>query len=112
MEEVIIEAGRAERQYWRDLWRYRELFCFLAWRDILVRYKQTVIGVTWAVVRPFLTMVVFTFVFSKIAKLPAPSDVPYPLLVFAAILPWQFLSTAFSESSNSLISNANLISKI
>jgi len=110
--ELIIEAGRAERQYWRDLWRYRELFYFLAWRDILVRYKQTVIGIAWAVVRPFLTMVVFTFVFSKIAKLPAPSNVPYALLVFAAMLPWQFFSTALSESSNSLIGNANLISKI
>ena len=112
MQELIIEAGRSERQYWRDLWRYRELFYFLAWRDILVRYKQTVIGVAWAVVRPFLTMLVFTFVFSKIAKLPAPSDVPYALLVFAAMLPWQFFSTALSESSNSLIGNANLISKI
>jgi lipopolysaccharide transport system permease protein len=110
--ELIIEAGRAERNYWRDLWRYRELFYFLAWRDILVRYKQTVIGVAWAVIRPFLTMIVFTVVFSKIAKLPAPSSVPYPLLVMAAMLPWQFFSTSLSESSNSLISNANLITKI
>jgi lipopolysaccharide transport system permease protein len=110
--ELIIEAGRTERQYWRDLWRYRELFYFLAWRDILVRYKQTVIGIAWAVVRPFLTMVVFTFVFSKVAKLPAPSAVPYALLVFAAMLPWQFFATALSESSNSLISNSNLISKV
>src|SRR3954465_10256914 len=112
MERLIIEAGRTESLYWRDLWRYRELFYFLAWRDILVRYKQTVIGVAWALIRPFLTMVVFTFVFSKIAKLPAPDSVPYPLLVFAAMLPWQFFSTALSESSNSLIGNANLISKI
>src|SRR5881396_3004793 len=112
MDELIIEAGRAERNYWRDLWRYRELFYFLAWRDILVRYKQTVIGIAWALVRPFLTMVVFTFVFSKVAKLPAPASVPYALLVFAAMLPWQFFSTALSESSNSLITNANLISKV
>src|SRR3989454_154570 len=112
MHELIIEAGRAERNYWRDLWRYRELFYFLAWRDLLVRYKQTVIGIAWALVRPFLTMVVFTFVFSKVAKLPAPSSVPYALLVFAAMLPWQFFATALSESSNSLISNSNLISKI
>jgi len=112
MDELIIEAGRAERQYWRDLWRYRELFYFLAWRDILVRYKQTVIGIAWALIRPLLTMVVFTFVFGKIAKLPAPGAVPYALLVFAAMLPWQFFSTALSESSNSLIGNANLISKI
>jgi lipopolysaccharide transport system permease protein len=112
MSETIIEPGRAERNYWRDLWRYRELFYFLAWRDILVRYKQTVIGVAWAVIRPFLTMVVFTIVFSRIAKLPAPGAVPYALLVMAAMLPWQFFSTALSESSGSLIGNANLISKI
>jgi lipopolysaccharide transport system permease protein len=112
MQELVIEGGRAERQYWRDLWRYRELFYFLAWRDILVRYKQTVIGVAWAVVRPFLTMVVFTVVFSRIAKLPTVADVPYPLLVMAGMLPWQFFSTALSESSNSLIGNSNLISKV
>jgi len=112
MFDLIIEPGRAERNYWRDLWRYRELFYFLAWRDILVRYKQTVIGIAWAVIRPFLTMVVFTVVFSRIAKLPAPGAVPYALLVMAAMLPWQFFSTALSESSGSLIGNANLISKI
>src|ERR1044072_4624368 len=110
--DLWIEAGRTEKNYWRDLWRYRELFYFLAWRDILVRYKQTVIGVAWAVIRPFLTMVVFTFIFSRVAKLPAPGSVPYALLVMAAMLPWQFFSTALSESSNSLIGNANLISKI
>ena len=112
MSQLIIEAGRTERHYWRDLWRYRELFYFLAWRDILVRYKQTVIGIAWAVIRPFLTTVVFTVVFSRIAKLPAPGVVPYALLVMAAMLPWQFFSTSLSESSNSLIGNANLISKI
>jgi len=110
--ELIIEAGRTERHYWRDLWRYRELFYFLAWRDILVRYKQTVIGIAWAVIRPLLTTVVFTVVFSRIAKLPAPGAVPYALLVMAAMLPWQFFSTSLSESSNSLIGNSNLISKI
>lgn len=109
---LIIRAGETERQYWRDLWRYRELFYFLAWRDILVRYKQTVIGIAWALIRPFLTMLVFTVVFNRIAKLPAPGTVPYSLLVFTAMLPWQFFSTALSESSNSLIGNANLISKI
>src|SRR5208283_586385 len=93
-------------------WRYRELFYFLAWRDILVRYKQTVIGIAWAVIRPLLMTVVFTVVFSRIAKLPAPGGVPYALLVMAAMLPWQFFSTSLSESSNSLIGNANLISKI
>lgn len=112
MEEVIIEAGRAERQYWRDLWRYRELFYFLAWRDILVRYKQTVIGIAWALLRPVLTMVVFTVVFSKIAKLPTEGSAPYSILVFTAMLPWQFFANALTEASNSLIGNANLISKI
>ncbi len=110
--DLLIEAGRAEKNYWRDLWRYRELFYFLAWRDILVRYKQTVIGVAWALVRPFLTMLIFTFVFSRVAKLQAPGSIPYPLLVFAAMLPWQFFSTSLSEASNSLIGNSNLISKV
>jgi lipopolysaccharide transport system permease protein len=111
-DELVMEAGRAERQYWYDLWRYRELFHILAWRDLAVRYKQTVIGVAWALIRPVLMMVVFTVIFEKIAKLPAPGAAPYPILVFAALLPWQFFSTALSESSNSLISNANLISKV
>jgi lipopolysaccharide transport system permease protein len=109
--ELVIEAGRAERQYWQDLWRYRELFYFLAWRDILVRYKQTAIGIAWALIRPFLTMVVFTVVFGNLAKLPS-EGVPYPILVFSAMLPWQFFSNALSECSNSLIGNANLISKV
>jgi lipopolysaccharide transport system permease protein len=108
---LIIEAGRTEKQYWKDLWRYRELFYFLAWRDILVRYKQTVIGIAWALIRPFLTMVVFTVVFGQLAKLPS-QGAPYPILVFSAMLPWQFFANSLSECSNSLISNANLISKI
>lgn len=109
--ELVIEAGRIERQYWKDLWRYRELFYFLAWRDILVRYKQTAMGVAWALIRPLLTMLVFTIVFGKLAQLPA-NGVPYPILVFAAMLPWQFFANALSECSNSLIGNANLISKV
>lgn len=109
--ELVIEAGRTEKQYWQDLWRYRELFYFLAWRDILVRYKQTVIGMAWALIRPFLTMVVFTIVFGNLAKLPS-EGVPYPILVFAALLPWQFFANALAECSNSLISNGNLISKV
>lgn len=109
--ELIIEAGRTEKNYWQDIWRYRELFYFLAWRDILVRYKQTAIGVGWALIRPFLTMVVFTVVFGRLANLPS-DGVPYPILVFAAMLPWQLFSTALSECSNSLISNANLLSKV
>jgi lipopolysaccharide transport system permease protein len=111
MNELIIEAGKTEKHYWQDLWRYRELFYFLAWRDILVRYKQTVIGIAWALIRPFLTMVVFTIVFGKLAKLPS-GGVPYPIMVFAAMLPWQFFANSLQESSNSLIGNANLISKV
>ena len=109
---LIIEAGRSERQYWKDLWRYRELFYFLAWRDILVRYKQTAIGVTWALIRPLLTMIVFTVVFGNIAKLPSEGNAPYPILVFSAMLPWQFFANALSECSDSLLSNSNLISKV
>jgi lipopolysaccharide transport system permease protein len=111
MQTLVIEAGRAERHYWKDLWRYRELFYFLAWRDILVRYKQTTIGLAWALLRPLLTMLVFTLVFSKLAKLPS-DGVPYPILVFAALLPWMFFANAFTEAGNSLISNANMISKV
>jgi lipopolysaccharide transport system permease protein len=110
VQELIIEAGRTERHYWRDLWRYRELFAVLAWRDITVRYKQTLIGIAWALIRPSLTMIVFTIIFGKLAGLP--SDVPYPLLVFAGMLPWVFFSSALGEASNSLIGNANLISKV
>jgi lipopolysaccharide transport system permease protein len=110
--DLILEPGRTEKNYWGDLWRYRELFIILAWRDVTVRYKQTFIGVAWAVLRPLLTTIVFTVVFSKIAKMPAPAAVPYALLVMAANLPWQFFSTAMSEASNSMIGNANLISKV
>lgn len=109
--ELIISPGKLERNYWRDLWRYRELFYFLAWRDILVRYKQTMIGIAWSIVRPLLTMIVFTIVFGKIAKLSS-QGAPYPILVFCAMLPWQFFANSFIESSNSLIGNANLISKV
>lgn len=110
--QTILEAGRAEKNYWRDLWRYRELFQVLAWRDLSVRYKQTVIGVAWAVVRPVLTMLVFTFVFGTVANLKSHGTAPYALMVFAGLLPWQFFSTALTDSSNSLTTNANLISKV
>ena len=109
---LILEPGRAEKNYWRDLWRYRELFLILAWRDISVRYKQTIIGVAWAIIRPFLTMVVFSVIFGGLANLPSEGDAPYPLLVFAAMLPWSLFSTALGEASNSLIGSANLISKV
>ena len=109
---IILEPGRAERNYWRDLWHYRELFAILAWRDVSVRYKQTAIGVAWAVVRPFLTMVVFTVIFSRVAKLPSDGSAPYPIMVFAGMLPWFLFSSVLSEASGSLIGNANLISKV
>lgn len=109
--ELVIEPGRSGKNYWNDLWRFRELFIFLAWRDILVRYKQTVIGLAWSLIRPFLTMIVFTVIFGRLAKMP-DDGVPYPILVYAAMLPWQFFSTSFSEASNSLINNSNMLTKI
>lgn len=111
-QELILEPGRIEKNYWIDLWRFRELFIILAWRDLAVRYKQTVIGVLWAILRPFLTMVVFTLIFGRVAGLPSEGDVPYALMVFAGMLPWTLFSGSLSEASNSLIANANLISKV
>jgi lipopolysaccharide transport system permease protein len=111
-DELIIEPGRSEKNYWGDLWRFRELFLILAWRDLSVRYKQTIIGVLWAVVRPFLTMVVFTVIFGRVAGLPSVGDAPYALMVFAGMLPWTLFANSLSEASNSLVSNANLISKV
>ncbi|MCE1227371.1 MAG: ABC transporter permease, partial [Geobacteraceae bacterium] len=110
-QTLIIEAGRSELTYWKDIWRYRELLWFLSWRDILVRYKQTLIGMAWSVIRPLLTMIVFTIVFGKLAKLPS-DGVPYPILVYTAMLPWQFFANALSECSSSLITNSNLLSKV
>ncbi len=109
---LVIEPGRTEKNYWTDLWRYRELFLILAWRDVSVRYKQTVIGILWAILRPLLTMVVFTVIFGRIAKLPSDGVAPYALMVFAAMLPWTLFSNALSEASNSLINNTNLIGKV
>ena len=109
---LVLEAGRAERHYWRDLWAYRELFLILAWRDVAVRYKQTVIGVGWAIVRPFLTMVVFTVIFGRIAKLPSEAAAPYPIMVFAGMLPWFLFSTILSEASGSILGSANLVGKV
>jgi len=111
-KELIIEPGRSEKNYWRDLWLYRELFYILSWRDIKVRYKQTVIGAAWSVVRPLLTMIIFTYIFGRVAKLPTEGHAPYAIMVYAAMLPWQFFSSALSEASISLIGNTNLITKI
>src|SRR3954471_17656932 len=109
---IIIEPGRQERNYWRDLWRYRELFAVLAWRDLAVRYKQTVIGVAWALIRPLLTTIIFTVGATRIAKLTSDGDAPYALLVFAGVLPWTLFSTILSDAAASLVSNANLIGKV
>jgi lipopolysaccharide transport system permease protein len=110
--ELVIEPGRAEKNYWQDLWRYRELFYILSWRDIKVRYKQTVIGATWSIIRPLLTMVIFTIIFGRVAKLPTEGHAPYSIMVYAAMLPWMFFANALGEASNSLIGNSNLITKI
>ena len=109
--ELILEAGRASRHYWADLWRYRELLGFLAWRDIKVRYKQTVLGVLWALIQPAVTLVVFTFVFGRLAGMPA-GNAPYPLLVICGLLPWQLFAAAFSNASGSLVANTHLIAKV
>ena len=108
---LIIEAGKTEKQYWRDIWKYRELFYFLAWRDIISRYKQTVLGIAWAVIRPVLTMVVFTIIFGRIANLPS-GNIPYPILVYTAMLRWQLFSSSLTQSSESLVANAGMVSKI
>jgi len=112
MHRIIIESGRTEKNYWKDLWTFRELFYILSWRDIKVRYKQTVLGAAWSIIRPLLTTLIFTFVFNRVAKLQPPGNVPYTILVFTGMLPWQFFSNALSEASNSLIGNTNLISKV
>jgi lipopolysaccharide transport system permease protein len=111
MHEIIIEPNKTAKHLWQELWSYRELFYFLAWKDILVRYKQTVIGIAWSIVRPLLSMVILTIIFSSIAKLPS-GNTPYPILVFVATLPWQFFSTTLTMSGNSLISNVNMITKV
>lgn len=110
--ELIIEAGAFEKNYWKDLWRYRELFYILSWRDLKVRYKQTAIGAAWSVIRPVLTTIILTVVFSRVAKFQAPGAVPYALMVFVGMLPWQFFANSLSEASNSLIGNAHLITKV
>lgn len=111
MPELIIEADRIERQYWSDLWRYRELFLFFVWRDLLVRYKQTIVGVSWSLIRPLLTVLVLTVVFGRLSKMPT-GGYPYPAIVLCGMLPWQFFSSAMSECGNSLVSNSNMISKV
>jgi lipopolysaccharide transport system permease protein len=108
---VVLEPGKSDKHYWSDVFQYRDLFWVLARRDVSVRYKQTVIGILWAVLRPLLTMLVFTLIFGKIAKLPS-EGVPYSLLVFTGMIPWFFFSSSVTESSSSLVANSNLLSKV
>ncbi|MBK7852944.1 MAG: ABC transporter permease [Bacteroidetes bacterium] len=109
--DIILEQNRRVANYWKDLWKFRGLFYFLSWRDILVRYKQTAIGIAWSIIRPLVTMVIFTIIFGKLAKLP-DGGIPYVLLVCAGMLPWQFFANAFSEASNSLVANSSMLSKV
>jgi lipopolysaccharide transport system permease protein len=111
-EEILTEPGQGFRHYWRDIWRYRELFYILAWRDVAVRYKQTVAGEAWALVQPFISMVIMTVIFGKLAGLPSQGGAPYAIMVFAAMLPWQFFANSLSAASQSLVNNSNLISKV
>jgi lipopolysaccharide transport system permease protein len=110
--KIVIESGKTEKNYWKDIWRYRELFYILSWRDIKVRYKQTTLGILWAIIRPLLTMVVFTFVFGRLAHMKVQGNAPYAIMVYAGLLPWQFFSNALSESSSSLVDNERLITKV
>src|ERR1051325_11274051 len=112
MDELIIQPNVPYGHYWRDIWRYRELFYILAWRDVAVRYKQTVAGAAWAIIQPFMSMVIMTVVFGKIAGLPSQGGAPYPIMVFAAMLPWQFFSNSLSSASQSIVANSNLVSKV
>jgi lipopolysaccharide transport system permease protein len=111
-EPIIIGPNPRNSQYWYDLWQYRELFRILAWRDLSVRYKQTAVGASWALIRPLLTMLVFTIIFGRVAHLPSDGSTPYALLVFAGMLPWAFYSTGLADAANSLIADTNLISKV
>lgn len=111
MQHLVIQAGKDSANYWADLWRYRELLYFLSWRDLLIRYKQTILGVSWALLRPILFTFVFTIVFSKIGKFPS-NNIPYTLLTLTGVLLWQLFSSAFSGCSGSLVANAHLITKI
>lgn len=109
---LVLEPGRSDKNYWADLWAYRELFFVLAWRDVSVRYKQSALGVAWAVVRPLIAMIVFTVIFGRVAQLPSVGDAPYPIMVYAGMLPWFLIATVLGDASNSLVTNANMISKI
>jgi lipopolysaccharide transport system permease protein len=111
-KRIVIEAGRIEKNYWADVWRFRELLYILSWRDIKVRYRQTKIGIAWAVLRPMLTMAILLMVFNRFIGLSTGNGQPYAILVFAGQLPWMFFSTALSDASNSLLANERLVTKV
>ena len=111
-QRIVIKSGSKNKGYWKDIWKFRGLLYFLSWRDIIVRYKQTAIGLAWSILRPLLTIIVFTLVFNKVANFKTENGVPYAIMVCAAMLPWQFFANAFSESANSLVTNANLLTKV
>ena len=110
--EIIIKAGKSTLNYWREVWRQRELFWILGKRDVMVRYKQTILGIAWAVIRPLLTAMVMVFAFGKIAKLEQVSSIPYMLVVIPGVIIWLFFSQCLSQISNSIVGNGNLVSKV
>ena len=110
--DLIIEPNKTTADFMLELLKFRELFYFMAWRDILVRYKQTVIGVAWSVIRPLLSMIIFTVIFGRVAKLPTEGTAPYPIMVFSALLPWQYFATSMQSSAESLIRAEHMVSKI
>ena len=111
-QKTVIEAGRSQKNYWGDIWKFRELLWILAMRDVTVRYKQTVLGVLWSIVRPLSTMVVMVFVFAKVARLPSEPGVPTAILVLTGILIWTFFANSLQQVNNSIVHNANLVSKV
>ena len=110
--DLIIEPNKTTADFVLELLKFRELFFFMAWRDILVRYKQTIVGIAWSVIRPLLSMVIFTVIFGRVAKLPTEGTAPYPIMVFSALLPWQYFANSMQSSSQSLIRAQHMVSKI
>ena len=111
-QTIVLEPGRANRRYYREIWEYRELLAVLAWRDITVRYRQAVVGIAWALLRPFLTIVIFTLIFGRVADLPSAGSTPYPVMVYSGLLPWFLFAAVMGDGSNSLVNNSNLIGKV
>ena len=113
MEEItLITSKSSKKKKIKELWKYREVITFLAWKDIVVRYKQTMLGILWGIFQPIFSMVIMTFVFGNLANMPAEDGVPYSIMVYAALLPWNFFTSAFSATSNSLVANGHMLKKI